>query len=412
MEQATGKLGVLMPGLGAVSTTIAAGVLLAKDGLGQLVGSLSQLGEVDGRPVGDVVPLAGLDDLAFAAWDPVAANGYEAATEAGVLDARHLDPIRDQLAAIEPMTAVFDQRRVRRLENATNVKTEGTLMDQAEAVIDDIAAFGASCDRLVMVSSMSTESYEEPTAIHRSLSDFERGLKDSDPAIAPSQVYAYAALRSGVPFANGTPNQAADIPALIELAEREGVPVAGKDYKTGQTFMKTALAPALKTRMLGLNGWFSTNILGNRDGQVLADPENFRSKEISKLGVLDGLLEPDKYPDLYGNISHEVRINYYPPRGDQKEGWDSIDVFGWLGYPMQIKVDFLCRDSILAAPIVLDLARFLDVAHRSGLSGVQEWLGFYFKDPQTLPGNSPEHDLFAQRVALDDALLKMAASAG
>jgi myo-inositol-1-phosphate synthase len=394
--------------MGAVTTTMIAGVLLAQQGQGDVVGSLTEYGDVDGRAIPELLPIAGLDKLHFAAWDPLPDNAYEASLEANVLDARHLQPIEDRLAAITPMPAVFDHQRVTKLRGATNVKDTGSLMDQAEAVIDDINGQFAYAHRLVTISSMSTESHSTLAPVHMTLTDFERGLKESAPEITPSQVYAYASLRAGVPFANGTPNLAAAIPALVELAEREAVPTAGRDYKTGQTFIKTVIAPAIRARMLGLNGWFSTNILGNRDGEVLDEPANFKAKELSKLGVLESILEPERSPNLYGDFSHEVRINYYPPRGDSKEGWDNIDVFGWLGYPMQLKINFLCRDSILAAPLVLDIARFLDVAHRGGRSGVQEWLSFYFKDPETSNRAPAVHDLAQQRAMLDRAVVELA----
>ncbi|HEX9854155.1 MAG TPA: inositol-3-phosphate synthase [Acidimicrobiia bacterium] len=400
------ELGILTPGLGAVSTTLIAGVELAKQGA-PAVGSLSQLGQIDGRPVKDLVPVPALADVAFGAWDPYRDNGYEAATKAEVLSPAHLEAARAALESVVPMTAVFDREWVRNLEGTNNAKSEATKMELADAIADDIAAFQAK--RKVMVWCGSTEVYRPAGEVHASLADFERGLKESHPDIAPSQIYAYAALRSGVPYVNGAPNVTVDTPALLELAHQTGTPVAGKDYKTGQTLMKTIIAPGIRDRVLGLRGWFSSNILGNRDGLVLDDPESFRSKEVSKLGVLDQLLKPDSQPELYGDITHQVRINYYPPAGDAKEGWDNIDLFGWLGYPMQIKVDFLCRDSILAAPLALDLALFMDLAARAGKSGAQEWLSFYFKSPQT-EGSEPIHDLFEQRRMLDAALLEIAAT--
>ena len=329
--------------------------------------------------------------------------------KAGVLDPRHIEGIGDELRAIRPMSAVFSPRWVKNLPNTDQVKTEATHMDHAESLMEDIDRFRAEkkVDRVVAVWCGSTEAYEEPGAVHADLDTFEQGLKDNDEAITPSQVYAYACLKMGVPFANGAPNLTVDIPAMVELASREGVPIAGKDFKTGQTLMKTMIAPGLKSRMLGINGWFSTNILGNRDGEVLDDPESFRSKEVSKLGVLEHILQPDLYPDLYGDIYHKVRINYYPPKGDDKEGWDHIDIFGWLGYPMQIKVDFLCKDSILAAPIVLDLALFMDLAARADRSGIQEWLSFYFKSPQHAESVYPENDLFIQLTKLKNNLRHM-----
>ena len=329
--------------------------------------------------------------------------------KAGVLDARHIEGIGEELRAVKPMPAVFSPRWVKNLEGVDQVKQFGTHMDAAESLMEDIDRFRSDkeVDRLVAVWCGSTEAYEEPSEVHLDLATFEKGLKDNDPAITPSQIYGYACLKMGVPFANGAPNLTVDIPALIELATEEGVPIAGKDFKTGQTLMKTMIAPGMKARMLGINGWFSTNILGNRDGEVLDDPESFKSKEVSKLGVLEHILQPDVYPELYGDIYHKVRINYYPPKGDDKEGWDHIDIFGWLGYPMQIKVDFLCKDSILAAPIVLDLALFMDLAARAGKSGVQEWLSFYFKSPQHATGLYPENDLFIQLTKLKNNLRHM-----
>jgi myo-inositol-1-phosphate synthase len=411
---ATGKLGVLTPGLGAVASTFIAGVLAARQSGSAPIGSLTQMGHIrlgsrdDGRNplIRDFVPLAPLDDLVFGGWDPISPNALEAARTAGVLEERDLGPISGALEGVVSMDAVFDQTYVSRL-NGTRVKTGPSKMDLAEQVMDDIERFRTDngCDRVVMVWCASTEAYREPTAVHKSVESFEQGLRDSDPEIAPSQIYAYAAIMSGVPFANGAPNLSCDLPCMIELARREGVPIGGKDFKTGQTLMKTILAPGLKARMLGLRGWYSTNILGNRDGEVLDDPENFRSKEVSKLGVIDTILQPEAYPDLYSNVDHVVRINYYPPRGDNKEGWDNIDIFGWMGYPMQIKVNFLCRDSILAAPLVLDLALFFDLAARAGESGVQEWLSFYFKAPMTAdPDLPPEHDIFIQQIKLKNTL--------
>jgi myo-inositol-1-phosphate synthase len=412
-QSAPGTLGILLPGMGAVASTFIAGVLLARKGLSPAIGSLSQMARIarDAAPgspddlIRDVVPLAALDDLVFGGWDPITRNVLEAARTAKVLDRDHLDPIAAELEAIVPMDAVFDRRWVSRLEGV-RVKPLASKWEQSLALVDDIARFKAAhgCDRLVMVWCGSTEAYHEPSAVHATMAAFEQGLKDNDDNISPSQIYAWAALQSRVPFANGAPNLTVDLPCMIEAATRYGVPIAGKDFKTGQTWMKTLLAPGLKARMLGLRGWYSTNILGNRDGEVLDAPENFKSKEVSKLGVLDTILEPGQYPDLYGSIDHVVRINYYPPRGDNKEGWDNIDLFGWLGYPMQIKIDFLCRDSILAAPIVLDLALFLDLAHRRGASGVQEWLSFFLKAPQPAGTTPAAHDLFVQRARLDEVL--------
>jgi myo-inositol-1-phosphate synthase len=415
MAPAKGKLGVLTPGMGAVATTFISGVLAARKGYAAPTGSLTQMGHIrlgkrteDRNPlIKDFVPLASLDDLEFGGWDPYSDDAYAAAMKAGVLDARHIEGIGEELRAIRPMSAVFSPRWVRNLHGVDQVKEPAeSHMDLAEALMEDIDRFRADkkVDRLVAVWCGSTEAYEEPTEVHRDLQAFETGLKEGDEAITPSQVYAYACLKMGVPFANGAPNLTVDIPAMVELASQEQVPIAGKDFKTGQTLMKTMIAPGLKARMLGINGWFSTNILGNRDGEVLDDPESFRSKEVSKLGVLEHILQPDVYPDLYGDIYHKVRINYYPPKGDDKEGWDHIDIFGWLGYPMQIKVDFLCKDSILAAPIVLDLALFMDLAARAGKSGTQEWLSFYFKSPQHAPEVYPENDLFIQHTKLKNNL--------
>ncbi len=411
---ASGRLGVLTPGVGAVASTFIAGVLAAREGISEPIGSVSQLAHIrlgsreeDRNPlIRDFAPLASLDDLVFGGWDPISPNAFEAARTAGVLDDRDLGAISSALEGVVPMEAVFDQKWVSRLEG-TRVKDIDSKWEQAEALIADIEHFRSEneCDRLVMVWCGSTEAFQEPTEVHSDVASFEAGLKADDDNISPSQIYAYAALVSGVPFANGAPNLSVDLPCMIELAARNGVPIAGKDFKTGQTLMKTLLAPGLKARMLGLRGWYSTNILGNRDGEVLDAPENFKTKEESKLGVLGTILQPDVYPDLYGNIDHVVRINYYPPRGDNKEGWDAVDIFGWLGYPMQIKIDFLCRDSILAAPIVLDLALFMDLAARAGQSGVQEWLSFYFKAPAAAAdGLDPEHDLFIQQTKLKNTL--------
>jgi len=410
---ADGRLGVLCVGLGAVTTTFLAGVELARRGMGEPIGSLTQMGTIrlgkrtEGRSplIRDFVPLAGLDDLVFAAWDPYPDDAFVSAQKAGVLDShRHLEPIGDFLRGIEPIPAAFDPDYAKRLQG-TNVKA-GSKRAMIESLRQDIRDFREreGCDRVVMIWSASTEIYVEPAEPHLTIEAFEAAVDADDPAIAPSMLYAYAAIQEGVPFANGAPNLTVDAPALTRLADERGVPIAGKDYKTGQTLLKTVLAPMFKARMLGVSGWFSTNILGNRDGEVLDDPANFKSKEVSKLGVLETILQPDRYPDLYGDLYHKVRINYYPPRGDNKEGWDNIDLFGWLGYPMQIKVDFLCRDSILAAPLMLDLALFLDLAQRAGFSGVQEWLSFYFKSPQVAPGLYPEHDVFIQSTKLKNTL--------
>ncbi len=413
---ADGKLGILLVGLGAVSTTLVAGVESIKRGLSQPIGSLTQMGTIrlgkrtDNRTpqIKDFVPLATLDDIVFGAWDIFYDTAFDAAMNAGVLDKDLLNQVSEQLNSLKPMPAVFEQNYVKRL-HGENVKTGKNKMELAEQLIEDIARFKAenNCSRLVMVWAASTEIYLEESAVHGSIEAFEKGLYDSDPAIAPSMIYAYAALKSGVPFANGAPNLAVDIPALTALADQNRVPICGKDFKTGQTLMKTILAPGFKSRMLGLDGWYSTNILGNRDGEVLDDPENFKTKEESKLSVLEHILQPDVYPSLYKDFSHVVRINYYPPRGDNKEGWDNIDIFGWLGYKMQIKIDFLCRDSILAAPLALDLALFMDLAQRAGMKGIQEWLSFYFKAPQTAPGLYPEHDLFIQLMKLKNTLRHM-----
>ncbi|MCH2408009.1 MAG: inositol-3-phosphate synthase [Acidimicrobiales bacterium] len=410
---ASGRLGVLTPGLGAVATTFIAGVIAARQGLAAPIGSVSQMAHIrlgkrgEGRNplIRDFVPLAGLDDLVFGGWDPISSNVLEAARTCGVLDEKDIAPVSSELEGIVAMDAVFDNRWVKKLDGK-RVKNLDSKWDQAQALMADIEKFRVDneCDRLVMVWCGSTEAFQEASSVHESVDSFEAGLKSNDENIAPSQIYAYASIMSGVPFANGAPNLALDIPCMVELAKSRGVPVAGKDFKTGQTLMKTLLAPGLKARMLGLRGWFSTNILGNRDGEVLDDPDNFKTKEVSKLGVLDTILQPDSYPELYGDIDHVVRINYYPPRGDNKEGWDNIDIFGWLGYPMQIKVDFLCRDSILAAPIVLDLALFLDLASRADQSGVQEWLSFYLKAPQASSDAGPEHDIFIQQTKLKNTL--------
>ena len=387
---AEGKLGVLLPGMGAVATTFIAGVEAIRQGLSRPIGSLSQMGTVrlgkrtDNRSprIGEFVPLASLDQLEFAGWDVYRDNAYEAARKAGVLHNEHLAAVKPFLERIKPWPAVFDPAYVKKL-SGENVKKGKSKRDLAEQVQADIDGFRKErgLSRLVMVWCGSTEVYREAGEVHSTLARFERGLEQSDPEILPSMIYAYAAIKAGIPYANGAPNLSADIPALLELAKKTGTPIAGKDFKTGQTLMKTVLAPAFKARLLGLQGWFSTNILGNRDGEILEDPESFKTKEVSKLGVLEHILQPHIYPDLYGKIHHLVRINYYPPRGDNKEGWDNIDIFGWMGYPMQIKVDFLCRDSILAAPIVLDLALFLDLASRTKMGGIQEWLSFYFRAP-------------------------------
>jgi myo-inositol-1-phosphate synthase len=410
---AKGKLGVLCVGMGAVTTTFIAGVEAIKKGLAKPIGSLTQMATIrlgkrtDGRSplIKDFVPLAGLEDIVFGTWDIFEDNAYEAAMHAGVLEKELLVQLKPQLSKIKPMAAVFDQNYVKRL-SGTHVKTGENKMDLANQLMQDIADFKKKnkCARLVMVWCGSTEVFIKEQPVHRTLASFEKAMQENHKAIAPSMIYAYAALKSGVPFANGAPNLTVDIPALLDLANKNGVPLCGKDFKTGQTWMKTMLAPGLKARMLGLHGWYSTNILGNRDGEVLDDPGSFKTKEESKLSVLEYILQPQVYPELYDNFSHLVRINYYPPRGDNKEGWDNIDIFGWLGYPMQIKIDFLCRDSILAAPLVLDLALFMDLAQRTGMKGIQEWLSFYFKSPMCAPKLYPEHDLFIQLMKLKNTL--------
>ena len=410
---AGGRLGVLIPGIGAVSTTFMAGVEAVKRGLAQPVGSLTQLATIrlgkrtEGRTpmIKDFVPLASLQDLVYGGWDIFEDDAYEAALHAKVLERSLLETVKEPLSAVQPMKAVFDPEYIRRI-HGPNVKDKGSKMDKAEMLMEDIRQFQekTGAERLIMIWCASTEVFHKPSAIHQTLKDFECGLQKNDPEIAPSQIYAYAALKSGVPFANGAPNLTTDTPALIDLARERQIPICGKDFKTGQTYMKTLLAPGIKARMLGLSGWFSTNILGNRDGEVLEDPGSFKSKEETKLSVLDHILQPELYPDLYKDFYHAVRINYYPPRGDAKEGWDNIDIFGWLGYPMQIKIDFLCRDSILAAPLVLDLVLFLDLAQRAGMKGIQEWLSFYFKAPMTAPGLYPEHDIFIQLMKLKNTL--------
>ncbi len=410
---AQGRLAVLLPGLGAVSTTLIAGVHLIRKGLARPFGSVTQMQKMRlGKrsqprfaPVKELVPLSDLSDLVFGGWDIYTDNAYEAARKAGVLSTEMLSAVRSELESVRPMPAVFERAWVKNLEGP-NVKKGATKMDLAEALVADIESFRKSSGaaRAVMVWCGSTEVYAQQRPVHETLAAFEKGLKENSPDIPPSMIYAYAAIASGTPYANGAPNLSVDVPALWEMAKAKGVPVAGKDFKTGQTLMKTIIAPGLKARMLGLQGWFSTNILGNRDGEVLDDPGSFRSKEVSKASVLDAILQPELYPELYGNYFHKVRIEYYPPRGDAKEGWDNIDIVGWLGQPMQIKIDFLCRDSILAAPVVLDLLLFLDLAGRAGLSGIQEWLSFYFKSPMARPDLRPEHDLFVQHLKLTNTL--------
>ena len=413
IEEPRGKLGVLIPGLGAVGTTFIAGVEAIAQNHCFPYGSLTQMGTVrlgkrtENRipKIKDFVPLARLEDLAIGGWDIFEDNGYEAAKNAGVLKDSDLVKVKDRLESIKPMKAVFDQKYVKKL-SGTWVKQGKTKMDLAQQLIEDIQSFKEreKVDRMVMIWCASTEVFIKPQDVHKNLESFENGLKNNHEAIPSSMIYAYAALKSGVPYANGAPNLTVDIQAMWDLANEKGIPIAGKDFKTGQTLMKTILAPGFKARLLGMNGWFSTNILGNRDGEVLDDPESFKTKEESKLSVLEYILQPQVYPELYKNFYHKVRINYYPPRGDNKEGWDNIDIFGWMGYPMQIKVDFLCRDSILAAPIVLDLVLFLDLAQRTGMKGIQEWLSFYFKSPMTAPELYPEHDLFIQLMKLKNTL--------
>jgi myo-inositol-1-phosphate synthase len=410
---ARGKLGVMLVGLGAVSTTVIAGVAAVRKGLAKPIGSLTQMGTIrlgkrtESRAplIREFVPLSSLDDITFGAWDLFEENCYEAAVTAGVLERTLLDQIRPELESIAPLTAVFDRRYVKRLDGP-NVKKGKTKRELADQVREDIRTFKRThgLDRVVMIWCGSTEVYLEESAAHQSIDAFERALEQNDETIPSSMVYAYAAIKEGVPYANGAPNLSADIPALVSEASLGKVPVAGKDFKTGQTLIKTVVAPGLKARLLGVTGWYSTNILGNRDGEVLDDPESFRTKEESKKSVLDYILQPGLYPDLYKDLCHVVRINYYPPRGDNKEGWDNIDLVGWLGYDMQLKINFLCRDSILAAPIVLDLALLLDLAQRAGLGGIQEWLSFYFKSPMHAPSVYPEHDLFIQLMKLKNTL--------
>jgi myo-inositol-1-phosphate synthase len=410
---ARGKLGVLLVGLGAVSTTTIAGVLAIRKGIAKPIGSLTQMGTVrlgkrtEGRSprITDVVPLAALDDLVFGGWDIFEDDCYAAARTAGVIETSLLDKVRPELERIRPWPAVFDRRYVKRLDGP-NVKKGRNKKELAEQVVSDIRTFKADnqLDRLVMIWCGSTEVFMTESPAHTNIESFERALEQDDPAIPSSMVYAYAAIKEGIPYANAAPNLTADIPALVALAARTKTPLAGKDLKTGQTLIKTIIAPGLKARLLGVEGWYSTNILGNRDGEVLDDPESFKTKEESKKSVLDYILQPQLYPDLYGHLCHVVRINYYPPRGDNKEGWDNIDLVGWLGYPMQLKINFLCRDSILAAPIVVDVALFLDLAKRAGMAGIQEWLSFYFKSPVHAPGLYPEHDLFIQLMKLKNTL--------
>ncbi|MDH5233693.1 MAG: inositol-3-phosphate synthase [Gemmatimonadota bacterium] len=416
IRPATGKLGILTPGLGAVATTFMAGVEGVRRGSSKPIGSLTQMATIrlgkraDHRAplIKEFVPLAGLEDIVFGAWDPIPDDAYTAAKKAGVLTPQDLEPLKDFLSAIKPMPAVFDQHYVTRL-TGTNVKKGKNKRDLAEQLRADIREFRkvSGVDRVVAVWCGSTEIFIRPSAVHASVEAFEKAMESDHPDIAPSMLYAWACIMEGVPYCNGAPNLAVDTRALSELADAKGVPISGKDFKTGQTWMKTVLAPGIKARMLGLEGWYSTNILGNRDGEVLDDPASFKTKEESKLSVLHTILQPETYPDLYDGFSHVVRINYYPPRGDNKEGWDNVDIVGWMGYPMQIKVNFLCRDSILAAPLVLDLALFSDFAHRAGLRGMQEWLSFYYKSPMAAPGLQPEHDLFIQQTKLKNTLRRL-----
>lgn len=413
IRKAEGKLGVLIPGIGAVSTTFIAGTLAARRGLGQPIGSITQMGKIrlgkrtdqNSPMVKDFVPIAGLNDMVFGGWDITDDTAYEAALNAGVLEKDLLYSLKDELSAIKPMKAVFDPSYIRNI-SGPHIKAEKTKMDSAKALMQDIETFKKEngCDRAVMIWCASTEAYTETLDVHQTVEAFEKAMEENHPAISPSMIYAYAAIKSDVSFANGAPNLTVDIPAIIELAKTCKVPIAGKDFKTGQTLMKTILAPGFKTRLLGIDGWFSTNILGNRDGEVLDDPDSFKTKEVSKLSVLDSILEKEEYPELYKDLYHKVRINYYPPKGDDKESWDNIDIFGWLGYKMQIKVNFLCKDSILAAPVVLDLALFMDLAHRAEMKGIQEWLSFYFKSPQTAEGLEPIHDIFLQKIKMENNL--------
>jgi myo-inositol-1-phosphate synthase len=413
IAEARGKLGILLVGLGAVSTTTIAGVIAIRRGLAKPIGSLTQMGTIrlgkrtEGRSplIRDFVPLASLEDVVFGGWDIFEDNAYQAAKTAGVLDKDLLEQVRPELEAVKPMSAVFDRRYVKRLDGP-NVKKGKNKKDLANQLIEDIRRFKKEnhCDRLVLIWCGSTEVYLKESETHASMANFEKALEASDDSIPSSMIYAYAAIKEGIPYANAAPNLSADVPALLELAAQTGSPLAGKDLKTGQTWMKTLVAPGIKARLLGVEGWYSTNILGNRDGEVLDDPESFKTKEESKKSVLDYILQPNLYPDLYGKLDHVVRINYYPPRGDNKEGWDNIDIFGWLGYPMQLKINLLCRDSILAAPIVLDSALFLDLAKRAGMSGIQEWLSFYYKSPMHAKDLYPEHDLFIQLMKLKNTL--------
>lgn len=413
IKSAEGRLGILLPGLGAVATTLIAGVFAVNKGISKPIGSTTQMGTIrigkrtsDNNPlIKDFIPLADIKNIVFGGWDLFEDNVYQSAVNAGVLDRYTLEQLKPELESIKPMKAVFDKKYVTKIDGP-NVKKAATKMELADQLRQDIRDFKTknNCDRLVMVWTGSTEIYIQESEVHQTIEKLEEGLRKNDENIPSSMIYAYAAIKEGVPYANGAPNLSADIPALVSLAKQNGVPICGKDFKTGQTLMKTIVAPGLKARSLGIAGWFSTNILGNRDGAVLDDPASFKTKEVSKLSVLDDILEPEKHPDLYKDLYHKVRIDYYPPRGDNKEGWDNIDIFGWMGYPMQIKIDFLCRDSILAAPLVLDLAIFLDLAQRSNMSGIQEWLSFFFKSPQTKKGVRAIHDIFQQEMKLQNTL--------
>ncbi|WP_293945853.1 MULTISPECIES: inositol-3-phosphate synthase [unclassified Sphingobacterium] len=413
VKDANGKLGILIPGLGAVATTLIAGVASINKGFSKPIGSVSQLSRIrlgkrteNRNPlIKDFVPLAKLEDVVFGGWDVYEDNVYEAASKAQVLEQGQLDAVKAELEAIQPMKAVFDRNFVKNLDG-THIKTEKTRRELADAVQRDIREFKEKngLDRVVIVWCGSTERYIETNEAFSTIAKLEEALDNDDQRIPPSMIYCYAAIKEGAPYVNGAPNLTCDVPAIVELAHEHGVAIAGKDFKTGQTLMKTIVAPGLQARALGVEGWFSTNILGNRDGLVLDDPENFKTKEVSKLSVLEEILDAKKNPELYGDLYHKVRINYYPPHGDNKESWDNIDIFGWLGYKMQIKINFLCRDSILAAPVALDLALFIDLAQRAGMSGIQEWLSFYLKSPQTAPGLPPEHDIFKQLMKLQNTL--------
>ncbi|MBU0530486.1 MAG: inositol-3-phosphate synthase [Candidatus Aenigmatarchaeota archaeon] len=414
IKPAEGKLGVMLVGLGAVSTTFIAGVEMIRKGCSLPYGSVSQmqtirLGRRDENRtplIKDFVPLADLKDLEFAAWDIFEDDAYQAAKKAKVLSEKDLEAVKQELENIMPMKGVFDQNYVKNLDGS-HIKQAETKYELAEQLREDIRGFKEKTSRTVMIWCASTEVYKEKHDVHETIESFEKGLKENHEDISPSMMYAYASIMEGIPYVNGAPHLTTDVPALTQLAEQKGVPIGGKDFKTGQTLMKTIIAPGLKARMLGLTGWFSTNILGNRDGEVLDDPGSFKSKEVSKKSALDFILQPKMYPQLYKDMYHKVRINYYPPKGDDKEGWDNINIFGWLGYPMEIKVNFLCKDSILAAPIVLDLALFTDLAQRAGMGGIQEWLSFYFKSPLHADNVYPEHDLFIQHTKLKNTLRHM-----